>query len=194
MKIRTVVLVALGAALPTLATAQSTSSSGGWTMPYERGFWGHAGISAGGARLDVTCPPTSVCDDDDQAFRIYGGGTFKGMFGGEIGWIKFGDFTRAGGSTDASGWDLALTAGVPFGTNWRVFGKLGAVYSDVDVTGVGIPTGSDNGWGARAGLGLQMGITDNLALRADVDRFRIKVPGGRENVDSFLVGVQYTFR
>lgn len=183
------VLVALGVAVPSLAAAQ-----GGMTMPYERNFWGHAGISAGGARLDVTCPPGTECDDDDAAWRVFGGGRFNDTFGGEIAWVDFGDYSRAGGETSAQGLDLAFTAGIPFGNNWSVFGKLGAIYSDTDVTGVGIPTGSDNGWGARAGIGVQAGITRNWAIRADADRYRIKVPGGRNNVDTFLVGVQYTFR
>jgi OOP family OmpA-OmpF porin len=186
--------VAVGAALPGASSAQQDT---GWSMPYERGFWGHAGLSLGQSELDINCPAGSPCDDTEQAFRAFAGGRFSNVFGGEIAYIKFGDFTRGGGETDVEGVDLALMAGIPFANNWSVFGKLGGIYTQVDVTGTapGLATGGENGWGPRAGVGLQMGLTRNWAIRADYDRYRIKVPGnGRENVDTFLIGAQYTFR
>lgn len=191
-----IVTVAVLAALPLAAAAQASSARGGWTMPYERGFWGHAGISLGQGRLDATCPPGSGCDDTDQAFRIYGGGRFNNTFGGEIAYIKLGDFNRGGGETDAEAWDLALIAGFPFGNNWSIFGKLGAAYTRITVSGTapGLQTGSANGWGARYGLGLQAGITQNWSIRADWDRYRFKMPGERENIDTLMAGVQYSFR
>ena len=184
--------VAVGAALPAVSAAQST----GWQMPYERGFWGHAGLSLGQSELDVTCPVGTPCDDTEQAFRAFAGGRFNNTFGGEVAYIKFGDFTRGGGETDVEGVDLTLMAGIPFGNNWSVFGKLGGLYSSVDVAGTapGLLTGKENGWGWRAGLGVQMGITDNWAIRADLDRFRVAAPGGDEDIDTFMLGAQYTFR
>lgn len=188
--------LALGAGLPVAASAQQQGGTG-WTMPYERGFWGHAGLSLGQSELDITCPPGSNCDDTEQAFRAYVGGRFNNAVGAEIAYLKFGDFSRGGGETDAEGVDLTLIAGFPFANNWSIFGKLGAVYTQVDVTGTapGLATGGENGWGARYGVGLQMGLTENWAIRADYDRYRIKVPGNdRENIDTFLIGAQYTFR
>jgi opacity protein-like surface antigen len=186
--------VAVGAALPGVATAQQDT---GWTMPYQSGFWGHAGLSLGRSELDITCPAGFSCDDTEQAFRAFVGGRFNNIVGGEIAYIKFGDFTRGGGETDVEGVDLTLLAGIPFANNWSIFGKLGGVYTQVDVTGTapGLATGGENGWGPRFGVGLQMGLTENWAIRADYDRFRIKVPGdSRQNVDTFLIGAQYTFR
>lgn len=189
-------VVAAGAALPSVAIAQQQQQDTGWTMPYQRSFWGHAGLSLGRSELDITCPAGAACDDTEQAFRAFVGGRFNNTIGGEIAYIKFGDFTRGGGETDVEGVDLALMAGIPFGNNWSIFGKLGGIYSQVDVTGTapGLATGGEKGWGPRAGVGLQMGLTENWAIRADYDRYRIKVPGGRENVDTFLIGAQYTFR
>ena len=189
-------VVAAGAALPSVAIAQQQQDTG-WTMPYQRGFWGHAGLSLGRSELDITCPAGTSCDDTEQAFRAFVGGRFNNIIGGEIAYIKFGDFTRGGGETDVEGVDLALMAGIPFGNNWSIFGKLGGIYSQVDVTGTapGLATGGENGWGPRAGVGLQMGLTENWAIRADYDRYRIKVPvNDRENVDTLLIGAQDTFR
>jgi OmpA-OmpF porin, OOP family len=186
--------LALGAGLPAAGWAQQQGGTG-WTMPYERGFWGHAGLSAGGAEFDADCVAGFSCDTSDQAFRAFVGGRFNNTVGAEIGYIRFGDFRRGGGETDAEAFDLALIAGIPFGNNWSVFGKLGGAYTEVDVTGAGVPNGNEKDWGWRAGIGVQMGITENWAVRADLDRFRLRMPGGgRENVDTLLIGAQYTFR
>jgi OmpA-OmpF porin, OOP family len=187
------------AALPAASLAQSTTTDAGtgWTMPYERGFWGHAGLSLGGSQIDADCPAGSECDETEQAFRAFAGGRFNNTVGAEVAYVKFGDFTRGGGETDAEGLDLTLMAGVPFGTNWSVFGKLGAIYSQVDVTGgaPGLATGSEKDWGWRAGVGLQMGLNQNWAIRADLDRYELAMPGGgHDNVDTLLIGAQYTFR
>jgi OOP family OmpA-OmpF porin len=197
MNSRSALLVSTTLAFAALApVAAAQSSSGGLNMPYQRDFWGYAGLSYGQARLDATCPPGTGCDDTDQGFRIFGGGRFKGILGGELAWLKLGDFSRAGGETDAKALDLALTAGVPFANNWSVFAKLGAIYGRTTVSGTaaGLQTGDADGFGPRFGLGLQAGLTQNWALRADWDRYRFKMPGGHENIDTLMLGVQYSFR
>ena len=176
------------AALALSAFASAAFAQGsGLRMPYESGFWGHAGASIGGSQLDATCPPGAGCDDTEQAFRI---------FGGEIAWTRMGDFQRGGGETDAEALDLALIAGVPFGTNWSAFAKAGLLYGRTEVTGTapGLPTGKADGWGPRFGLGLQLGVTQNWAARVDWDRYRFKMPSGHENIDTLMLGAQYTFR
>jgi opacity protein-like surface antigen len=178
---------------PAVALAQGT----GLTMPYERNFWGHVGLSLGKSELDATCTGGLRCDKTDTAWRVYGGGRFNNIFGGEIGYTDFGDFTRNGGETDAQSFDFTLLAGIPFGSNrnWAVFGKLGAAYTRSDVTSV-LPgrTGDEDGWGARYGIGLQAGITQNWAVRADWDRTRVELRDGDGDIDTFTLGAQYTFR
>lgn len=185
---------ALMAVAPSMAAAQAGS---GITWPHQGAFWGHAGVSIGASELKADCPAGATgCDDKDQVFRIFGGGRFNNIIGGEVGYVRFGDYRRGGGETDAQGLDLTLMAGVPFGNNWSVFGKLGTVYSRTEVTGTapGFTTGKDNGWGPRVGVGLQAGITQNWAIRADWDRYRLQFAGGDEDVDTLSIGAQYSFR
>lgn len=188
--------IAAAVILSATASAAFAQAGNGLKLPYERGFWGHAGASIGASRLDATCPSGSDCDDSEQSFRIFGGGRFNDMFGGEIAWTKMGDFKRGGGETDAEALDFALIAGVPFGTNWSAFAKAGLLYGRTEVSGTapGLQTGKADGWGPRFGLGLQAGITQNWAARLDWDRYRFKMPGGHENIDTFMLGAQYTFR
>ena len=190
---------AIGAAIVLSALASSAAfaqAGSGLRMPYESGVWGHAGASIGGSRLDATCPPGSGCDDSEQAVRVFGGGRFNNTFGGEIAWTRMGDFNRGGGETDAEAFDFALIAGVPFGNNWSAFAKAGLLYGRTEVSGTvpGLQTGKADGWGPRFGLGLQMGITQNWAARVDWDRYRFKMPSGHENIDTLMLGAQYTFR
>lgn len=201
MKAISAAMLASACVFPGVALAQSAStgqSSGtGLTMPYQSTFWGHAGLSLGRSELGARCPAGQRCDNTDTVWRLYGGGRFNNIFGGEVGYVNFGDFARGGGETEAQGLDFTLVAGVPFGSNqnWAVFGKLGTIYSWTDVSGVGtLRTGDAEGFSPRYGVGLQMGITPNWAVRADIDRYRVRLPEGRQDMDTFTLGAQYTFR
>jgi OmpA-OmpF porin, OOP family len=165
-------------------------------MPYERGFWGHAGLSIGRSEFKESCPAGFPCDDQDQTFRAFAGGRFNNTFGGEVGIVNIGKFQRGGGTTDGWGLDFALTAGVPIGANSSIFGKLGAFYGRTEVSGTapGLNTGKERGWGPRFGIGGQIGLTPNWAVRADLDRYRVALPRGKDDVDTLTLGVQYTFR
>jgi OmpA-OmpF porin, OOP family len=190
-------LAALGAALASPSFAQTTQAAGtGLTMPYQRDFWGHVGASIGRSELRAGCPVGAPCDRRDEAWRIFGGGRFNNTFGGEIAWVDFGDFTRGGGRTEARAIDLALIAGFPFMTNSSVFGKLGGAYTRTEVSGTvpGFETGTRNRWGWRFGAGAQIGLTPNWALRLDIDRYRVRLPEGRDNIDTLMIGAQYSFR
>ena len=57
----------------------------------------------------------------------------------------------------------------------------------------GMQAGSIEGWGPRIGLGLQLDLNERWGLRFDVDRYRLRVPAGGENVDTVRLGAQYSF-
>jgi OOP family OmpA-OmpF porin len=182
------------------ALAQQTSTpapqADSWAMPYQSGFWGNVGLSYGRSKLHADCPPGPECDLRDQAWRAYVGGKFNNIFGAEIGFLDLGQFNRGGGDTKSRGADLALIAGFPLGQHSSIFGKAGLTYMRTDVSGTsaGMATGRESGWGPRVGLGAQIGITQNWALRLDADRYRIDLPGSTQNVDTYMAGVMYSFR
>src|SRR5512134_50482 len=87
-------------ALAAPAFAQSTdTSTDTWRLPHERGFWGHAGLSFGQSKLDLSCPSGFGCDDKDQFWKAYAGGRFNNTFGLELGVMNFGKFSLGGGET-----------------------------------------------------------------------------------------------
>jgi OOP family OmpA-OmpF porin len=192
MKVSSLALAA-GLVLAAPAFAQTADT---WRMPHERGFWGHAGVSFGASKFQGDCPSGFSCDDKDQFLKAYAGGRFNNTFGLELGVMNFGKFDLGGGETDGWGADLALIAGIPIGANSAVFAKVGAVYARMDVTGSapGFETGKERGFGARWGVGAQVGLSRDWALRADYDRYRVPLPGDHEDIDTLTLGVQYTFR
>jgi OmpA-OmpF porin, OOP family len=189
------VLLALAAPAFAQSTAPTTTTDT-WRLPHERGFWGHAGVSFGQSKLDISCPVGFACDDKDQFLKGYVGGRFNNIFGLEIGALNFGKFQYGGGETDGWGADAALLAGVPIGANSAVFAKAGVIYARTEVSGTapGLTTGKERGWGGRWGVGAQLGLTKEWALRADFDRYRLPLPGSHEDLESLTLGVQYTFR
>ena len=198
-----VAIAAFGFAASGTASAQTTTSpttSDTWRMPYQSGFWGNAGLSFGQSKFKDGCAPGFACDDKDQAFRLYAGGRFNNAVGLEAGVFNLGKFQLGGGGADTKNWgvDLALVAGIPIGANSAIFGKLGLLYGRTKVEGSpaapGLATGKESGFGPRFGIGGQLGLTPQWALRADWDRFRIPTPGDKEDIDTLMLGVQYTFR
>jgi OmpA-OmpF porin, OOP family len=174
--------------------SRTTTTDTGWRMPYERGFWGHAGLNVGRSRLHADCPPGPSCDERDTAWKAYVGGKFNNTVGAEIGYLDLGKFSRGGGDTKSHGVDIAILAGIPVATNSSVFLKAGTAYLRNHVSGTGLQTGKETGFGPRWGIGGQIGFTPQLALRLDADRYRAQLPGTKENVDTFTVGLQYSFR
>lgn len=180
------------------ASAQPAGSApvrDSWTMPYQSGFWGEAGFSLGRSKLHADCPAGSPCDlRENSAWRAYVGGKFNNTVGAEVGVLDLGRWDRGGGTSKARGLDFALIAGVPIGQTSSVFGKLGATLMRADVSGTGFQTGRESGWNPRIGVGAQIGLTQNWAVRLDADRYRVDLPGTTQNVDTYMIGAQYSFR
>ena len=192
--ITAVAIVVLGIVGSGVALAQTSASGNvapGWRLPYQRGFWGHAGASIGQSDLKLGCPSGSACDNRDVAYRLFAGGSFNNSFGLELGLVNYGEFARGGGETKGWGLDLPLMLGFPIGAKSSVFAKAGIAYSRMDVGGNSalVSTGSESGWGPRIGLGAQIGLTPQWALRGDWDRYRVKFPGVKDNVDTLTLGM-----
>ena len=179
------VLAAVLGLLPVLGNAQDA-------------FYGHVGASYGRARLDADCPGIALdCDRTQNAWKVFAGSRFNKWFGGEISYLRADNFKRGGGDTDVQLVNLGLLAGIPFGLNSSLFLKGGVLWGHTEQTGLalGLDAGSQNGWGPSYGVGAQIGVTKGWALRIDADRYRPKFAGGtgRENLDTVMLGVQYTF-
>ena len=114
----------------------------------------------------------------------------------EFGVLNIGKFFANGGEADGWGADAALIAGIPIGANSAIFGKAGVIYArtEISATTPVITEGKERGWGGRWGVGAQLGLTKDWALRADFDRYRLPFPGDHRDLETMMLGVQYTIR
>ena len=85
---------------------------------------------------------------------------------------------------------------LPIGSNSAIFGKLGVIYArtELSTTTPVVTNGKERGFGGRWGVGAQVGLTKEWALRADFDRYRLPFPGDHRDLEPMMLGVQYTFR
>lgn len=170
-----------------------------YRAPWRGDFWGYVGVSGGESKFDSQCNNTNVfkCDRRDTAWRVYAGGQMNRVLGLEVGYTDFGRVNASGGETKAWAVPITLTAGVPLGERFRVFGKAGGLYSrtdvNVDLNDTFSERGDRNGWGWTYGAGASFGVTPNLHIRADIDRYKMDFVGGRRDVDMVSAGVQWNF-
>jgi opacity protein-like surface antigen len=184
--------LALGIASATGAFAQADTR-----MPWSDTFWGYVGASAGESKFRRDCSSFVFrCDDKDTGWKVYGGGNFNNVIGLEVGYVDFGRMNAFGGDQEARAASIALTAGLPIGDRFSIFAKGGAVYARTDVSAAPaslVAIGEKSGWGGTYGAGATVGVTRNLAVRVDWDRYKLAFIGGDRDVDMLSAGVQFRF-
>lgn len=205
-RLGTVGLAVLGA---TLAAPSFAQMAPGW---YIGGNVGRTSSDFDNDGFGVV-PPAAITgtsqDEHKTGYKLYGGYQFHPNFAVEGGYFNLGrydyGFTTAGGAfagnTRYQGLNLDLVGRFPITDRFSAFGRIGAAYtqarSSVTTTGtVGAFSGSgtDRNWGPKAGLGIEYGITEALAVRGEWERYRVEDSvRGRNNIDMLSVGLVYRF-
>jgi OmpA-OmpF porin, OOP family len=191
-----VVLVA-GLALTTVA---GITHAEGW----------YVGIGAGQATSDADTDgitflsgpgPISV-DETDSSFKVFGGYQFNKYLGVEVGYIDMGETSATAPGPDTykfalTGFEVAAMGTWPISEKFSLFGKLGLVSWNSDVTfnvsGIGGSV-SENGTDAMVGAGAQYNFTKNLGVRAEVEVFDIdEVDAGAGSTYIVSLGAMFRF-
>ncbi len=160
---------------------------------------GEPGWQIGGAAVfgqyDVDDPSF---DDSSMGFKLFSQYRFNALFGVEAAWLSTGDFEaditpgEAGGDLEASsrGFSLNLVGYLPWSPgDVDLFGKAGFYTFDQDVTLDGINQPQEKADGFTAGLGAQIAVTDDFALRIEGDWFSLD--GG--DLWTINLGIAYYF-
>jgi opacity protein-like surface antigen len=189
-------LTALGFAATSGAFAQADYRA----YPWRGDFWGYLGASGGESKYRTDCQQGVTrffdCDLRDTGFKVYAGGRMNEVFGLEVGYTDFGHINASGGETQAWAVPVTLVAGVPLGSRFGIFGKIGGLYGRTDVTAdldELFQTGHKSGWGWTYGAGATFAVTPSVDIRADFDRYKLDFVGGRRDVDMISAGVQVRF-
>ncbi len=154
---------------------------------------------------------TSISDDRNEfGFKVFGGYQFNRYFALEGGYFNMGKFsfkanTVPAGTLDGSlklqGGDVDAIGLLPITKQFSLFGRVGLTYADAtdSFNGTGAvhpldPSPSKREFNYKLGLGAQYQITPSLALRAEVERYRIDdAVGNKGDIDLVSVGLLYRF-
>lgn len=154
---------------------------------------------------------SSIIDDDrDRGYKIFGGYQINKYFALEGGYFDLGKFgftattVPAGtlsGNIRLKGLNLDVVGTLPITEKFSAFGRIGANYAEAKDTFTGTgsvsvlnPNPSERDTNLKVGLGLQYAFTESLALRAEVERYRINdAVGNKGDVDLVSVGLVYRF-
>ncbi len=155
-----------------------------------RGFY--IGAGAGEAEQKDACDDAfGSCDDDDFAWKVFGGYKFNQYFGVEGGSVDFGQsegdalfidlsnsqIFQATQEVKIDGFFLSGLVAWPISDNFSVLAKLGMIYWDIefDITDADnfalVGDEDENGTDVFFGLGAQYNFTPGFGVRAEWERF-----------------------
>ncbi|WMW81604.1 outer membrane beta-barrel protein [Undibacterium cyanobacteriorum] len=165
----------------------------------------YVGGTVGQAKWNDDCKAVSKCDTKSNAFKLIGGYNFDKNFAFETSLFSLGKITAsaplgnaiASAEVKASGIDFAGVAKADFTDEFGGFVKLGVSRVTTSAKGnVGNLLGfSDDTTSTQpvGALGLTYKVSKDLALRGEFETRRVKLGSEKENVNTFSVGMQYSF-
>lgn len=163
-------------------------------------------LSANGAAVT-----SFTADERDLGFKLFGGKQLNKYFAVEGGYFDLGKFdfaaTTSGngvlrGETQLRGVNLDLVGQLPLNQRLSLLGRAGVEYAKASthfsgnrlnaMTNPNPPSGGRRG--AKLGLGLEYKLSEALALRGEVERYRVNdAVGNRGDVDLASVSLVYKF-
>jgi OOP family OmpA-OmpF porin len=184
-------------------------------------FYGGASIGQSRSKIDderITAGllsqglATSAMSNDEQdvAWKAFGGYQLNRYLGIEAGYFNLGEFgftstTVPAGTLDGRiklhGINLDLVGTLPITERFSVLGRVGAQYASArdSFNGSGgvvvlTPSASKSETNVKFGAGLQYAFTPNLMLRGEAERYRVNdAVGNHGDVNMVSVGLVFAF-
>jgi OOP family OmpA-OmpF porin len=162
-------------------------------------------LTANGATMN-----TFAKDEKDLGFKLFFGKQLNQYFAVEAGYFDLGKFdfaaTTSGngalrGETGFRGANLDLVGQLPLTQRLSLLGRVGMQYAKTNthfsgnrLNAVTNPHASERELNAKVGLGLEYKLSEALALRGEVERYRLNdAVGNRGDVDLASVSLVYKF-
>jgi OOP family OmpA-OmpF porin len=147
-------------------------------------------------------------DEKDVGYKLFIGKQLNKNFALEAGYFDLGKFgfnstTSQGGTLSGEaafrGVNLDLLGQIPLSQRFSVFGRVGMNYAEATTRfrgnrlfAVTNPNPSEKKLNAKAGLGLEYKFSEALALRGEVERYRVNdAVGNRGDADLFSMSLVY---
>lgn len=155
----------------------------------------YLGAGAGEASYDFT--GINVEDDSDTGWKAFAGFNVNRILGIEAGYVDLGQVTgRTLGfplDGEVTGWNIDARVGFPVGPV-SFFAKGGTYYSDVQISAAGAGSLDDASWELTYGAGAEWDFANNMAVRAEWERFELDDNDFIENGDIDLVSASLVFK
>ncbi|WP_295993626.1 OmpA family protein [Rugamonas sp.] len=162
-------------------------------------------LIAGGA-TSVNLQP----HERDTAYKIFVGKQLTRNFALEAGYFDLGQFgfnatsTPAGtlnGNIKLRGFNADLLGELPITDRFSAYGRVGVNYAKADTSfsgdrlfAVTSPNQSERKLNGKVGLGLEYKLTQALAVRGEVERYRVNdAVGNRGDIDLYSLNLVYKF-
>lgn len=192
-----------------------------WALAQDSGWY--AGANAGNTSTSIAegkinsafasnwfNSSTTVKDESSTGYKIFGGYQLNKNLALEGGYFDLGSFGYSASTVPAGtlngtikikGVNLDLVGTLPLNEKLSAVGRVGLNYgrtrdsfSGTGAVLVGNPNPSKNETNYKFGLGLQYAWTESLAVRAELERYRVNdALGNKGNVDLVSVGLIYRF-
>ncbi len=172
---------------------------------------GYFGAAIGQASASNYCSDTSglvvaSCDDKDTSFKVFGGYRFTRNVAVEVAYVDLGKYHATGSvlglpfdvKTEVTGVTVQGVGIVPFGNEFSLMGRIGAIFWDLNNSGtVGgfRGGGGDSGVDVALGVGAQYKFAPNFGVRADLDYYPNlgNSNTGEDNVTAASIGLVFLF-
>ena len=149
-------------------------------------------------------------DNRDTGYKLYGGYQFNQNLALEGGYFNLGNFGYTYGTVPAGtfggdfrvrGFNLDLVGMFPITDRFSVLGRIGAAnaqtrthFTSTGLVPVNVSNPRERDTNLKLGVGLQYAFTDNLSVRAELERYRVsEAVRHRGNIDMASVGLVYYF-
>ena len=151
----------------------------------------YLGATIGQSKFKDGCGGFGDCDDEDTAWRIFGGYQFNRYFAAELGYHDLGEASASAGASEGTAWEILGVASYPFTNQFSVYGKLGGYRGDLEG-----PGGDESNTDLTYGVGLRYDFTPKVGVRGEWQRYS-ELGGGNvveTDVDVLSVGILYRFQ
>jgi OOP family OmpA-OmpF porin len=135
------------------------------------------GASIGASKITVDDPGLGIdFDGSGVGWKVFGKYMFNDHLGLEVGYVDFGNPSDSivGFGTDIAvdGFDAFLVGSLPATESVDLFGKVGYVSWDVEISGPGVSE-SDDGSDLAVGIGAAFHTSDTFSILGELEWFDI---------------------
>lgn len=152
---------------------------------FSKGYY--VGGSIGQSEATSYCDGASGCEDNDTAWKVFGGMQVMDMLSVEGSYLNLGDIRKDGQNSDVSAFAAYGVGTLPVTQKFDVFAKLGGARWTSENT-----DGKETGFGIAYGLGAKMMLNPTTKLRAEWETIKgVETSKSEESdVNMLSIGVE----